>query len=139
MQTAKTLMAVTNAFAERAFSETDCFAFQAEVDRKHSFRIFWINISCFCFKKRIQEISFVLRNEPLVSFRPLFPGSCPASSCGKNQKCVTPRGIACECLEGFERIESNGKTLCSDIDECAAGTHNCAQNFVCFNTVRDSA
>ena len=61
-----------------------------------------------------------------------FIGSCSASNCRANQKCVSPTGIDCECIKGFVL---NDKSVCDDFDECASGTHLCSENASCANTV----
>ena len=59
-------------------------------------------------------------------------GSCSASNCRENQKCVTPTGTDCECQEGYQ---FNEKSVCVDIDECALGTHSCDHRAACANTI----
>ena len=60
-----------------------------------------------------------------------FKGSCSASICRENQKCVSPTRIDCDCVKGFT---FNGTSDCIDIDECETGDHTC-ENADCANTV----
>ena len=58
-----------------------------------------------------------------------FKGSCSSSNCPKNQKCVSPTTVDCECIDGFMR---NDLSVCVDIDECQKKP--CAVNAECLNT-----
>ncbi|KRY47696.1 Fibulin-1, partial [Trichinella britovi] len=42
------------------------------------------------------------------------------------------KSISCSCRAGY-MLNADGRT-CSDIDECALGTHNCGPGFTCRNT-----
>ena len=56
-------------------------------------------------------------------------GDCTEDLCPINEQCVSPRGLACRCYDGYERDDSG---ICVDIDECSAGI--CDENAKCFNT-----
>lgn len=58
---------------------------------------------------------------------------CAEVECGANAVCVDGLGsYTCECAAGFA---FNG-TVCTDIDECVTGTHDCdAPNQQCINTI----
>lgn len=59
-------------------------------------------------------------------------GQCHDGSCPPNQKCISPTGTQCECLEGFERNEDD---QCTDINECASNNHKCSKAL--FSTRQD--
>ena len=52
--------------------------------------------------------------------------------CDENATCTNNIGsYVCQCNDGFD---GNGK-VCSDIDECSAGIHNCKPGFACKNRI----
>lgn len=58
---------------------------------------------------------------------------------GKGQICSNFRGgFECVCQQGFESVEGldtdESELSCVDIDECANGNHNCANESLCVNT-----
>ena len=57
-------------------------------------------------------------------------GECMDSNCPVNEQCISPRGLDCQCKDGFYHDESK---KCVDIDECE-NTNNCHWNAACSNT-----
>ena len=64
-------------------------------------------------------------------------GECVESNCPKNQQCVSPTTLTCECKKGFSY---NDASVCVDIDECA--TEVCQEltetentDTFCLNTI----
>ena len=57
-----------------------------------------------------------------------------ADACGANENCSNTYGsFTCSCVDGYARDASSG--LCTDINECIAGTHTCATTIeTCVNT-----
>lgn len=81
-----------------------------------------------------------------------FQGSCSDSNCPPkdNMKCLSPRKISCECVEGFEMkngvcsvideclagyTKVEGSSNCTDLDECTNGSHDCHTDAECGNSV----
>lgn len=58
-----------------------------------------------------------------------LPGSYSCEPC-QNGGSASADGLTCECQDGF-----NGDHCEHDIDECATGRHNCADNQLCKNLV----
>ena len=62
---------------------------------------------------------------------------CPANSyCSDTLKRLNPRGYNCYCNEGYhcEGCTTGSPFICSEIDECALGTHICTADQECINT-----
>ena len=58
-----------------------------------------------------------------------FKGTCSDSNCPKNQKCVSPTTVDCDCMEGFK---FDVFSACVDKDECQK--EPCNKNAECINT-----
>ena len=59
-----------------------------------------------------------------------FPGRCPEANCPKNQKCISPTTIDCDCKNGFRLTNFND---CVDFDECEE--MECDDRSECLNTL----
>nr|XP_012544559.2 low density lipoprotein receptor isoform X1 [Bombyx mori] len=56
------------------------------------------------------------------------------NTCGSYSTCVVQGdSFSCVCNKGFNKIYVDDVLTCVDIDECAAGTHNCDPNADCNN------
>ena len=57
-------------------------------------------------------------------------GQCNDSSCPKNQKCVSPTTIYCDCVDGFQKANNT----CIDSNECLQEVFPCHKSADCSNT-----
>lgn len=57
-------------------------------------------------------------------------GGDPCGGCGEGGECIFDDGPVCRCVDGYVMLDD----LCTDVDECADGSHNCHARATCTNT-----
>ncbi|KAG5890814.1 hypothetical protein JTB14_008255 [Gonioctena quinquepunctata] len=77
------------------------------------------------YEGREQIIRFGLSNKitPLGDFDPCEEGR---SQCGPNSACIVENdSFRCICNPGYQNLYDGNQTICSDINECHTGQHEC--------------